>query len=148
MNYSIIISPLFRLLYLFSQFFRRKKTTNFYALTFGWALTLGRRLLWGGGGAYYRSLISSLQQMPLLLGSAYYRGALIIGSLRYPIFNSISLERVVCIGVLVFVSLSRSLAGYTKFWPFLHVSNHEYYGDNFISNPNPRYKVSIISHQY
>ena len=36
--------------------------------------------------------------------------------------------------------------------PFLHVSNHEYYGDNFISkpnpNPNPRYKVSIISHQY
>ena len=36
------------------------------------------------------------------------------------------------------------------FWPFLHISNHEYYGDNFISkpNPNPRYKVSIICHQY
>ena len=38
------------------------------------------------------------------------------------------------------------------YWPFLHVSNHEYYGDNFISkpksNPNPRYEVSIISHQY
>ena len=34
-------------------------------------------------GAYYRSLISSLQQMRLLLGGAYYRGALIIGSLRY-----------------------------------------------------------------
>ena len=36
--------------------------------------------------------------------------------------------------------------------PFLHVSNHEYFGDNFISkpnlNPNPRYKVSILSHQY
>ena len=32
----------------------------------------------------------------------------------------------------------------------LHVSTHEYYGDNFISNPNPnpRYKVSIISLQY
>ena len=38
----------------------------------------------------------------------------------------------------------------TVLWPFLHVSNHEYYGDNFISKPNPnsRYKVSIISHQY
>ena len=28
-------------------------------------------------------------------------------------------------------------------WPFIHVSIHEYYGDNFISkpnsNPNPRY---------
>ena len=35
------------------------------------------RLLLGGayfwGGAYYRSLISSLQQMRLLLGGAYYR---------------------------------------------------------------------------
>ena len=37
-------------------------------------------------GAYYRSLISSLQQMRLLLGGAYYRGALIIGSLRYFVF--------------------------------------------------------------
>ena len=38
----------------------------------------------------------------------------------------------------------------TIFQPFLHVSSHKYYGDNFISkpNPNPRYKVSIISHQY
>ena len=36
------------------------------------------RLLLGGAyfweGAYYRSLISSLQQMRLLLGGAYYRG--------------------------------------------------------------------------
>ena len=40
-----------------------------------------RAYFWGG--AYYRSLISSLQQMRLLLGGAYYRGALIIGSLRY-----------------------------------------------------------------
>ena len=30
-----------------------------------------------------------------------------------------------------------------NFWPFLHVSNHEYYGDNFISKSNPRYKVSM-----
>ena len=42
-----------------------------------------------GGGAYYRSLISSLQQMRLLLGGAYYRGALIIGSLRYVIFGTL-----------------------------------------------------------
>ena len=36
---------------------------------------------------------------------------------------------------------------YLDSWPFLHVSNHEYYGDNFISkpnpNPNPRYKVLV-----
>ena len=74
MNYSIIISPLFRLLYLFSPFFRRKKNKTFMRLL------LGGAYFWEG--AYYRSLISSLQQMRLLLGGAYYRGALIIGSLR------------------------------------------------------------------
>ena len=31
----------------------------------------------------------------------------------------------------------------TVLWPFLHVSNHEYCGDNFISKPNPN-----SSHQY
>ena len=59
--------------------FRRKKTKTFMRL-----------LLWGAyfwEGAYYRSLISSLQQMRLLLGGAYYRGALIIGSLRYKEIN-------------------------------------------------------------
>ena len=78
MNYSIIISPLFRLLYIYisSAFFRRKKTKLLCAY------------FWGGAyfweGAYYRSLISSLQQMRLLLGGAYYRGgALIIGSLLF-----------------------------------------------------------------
>ena len=79
MNYSIIISPLFRLLYLFSPFFWRKKKQLLCAY------------FWGGAyfweGAYYRSLISSLQQMRLLLGGAYYRGALIIGSLRYYMFK-------------------------------------------------------------
>ena len=69
MNYPIIISPLFRLLYLFSTFFRRKKPKLLCA--YFWV------------GAYYQRLISSLQQMRLLLGGAYYRGALIIGSLRY-----------------------------------------------------------------
>ena len=43
MNYSIIISPLFRLLYLFSPFFRRNKNKTFTRLLF----------FWGGGGAYF-----------------------------------------------------------------------------------------------
>ena len=47
--------------------FSKIKKENFYALTFGGAY------FWEGG-AYYRSLISSLQQMRLLLGGAYYRG--------------------------------------------------------------------------
>ena len=58
--------------------FSKIKKENFYALTF--FLGGGGRLLLGGaycwGGAYYRSLISSLQQMRLLLGGAYYRGRL------------------------------------------------------------------------
>ena len=74
MNYSIIISPLFRLLYLFQSISKKKKKTFM-------RLLLGVAYFWEG--AYYRSLISSLQQMRLLLGGAYYRGALIIGSLRY-----------------------------------------------------------------
>ena len=45
------------------------------------------RLLLGGAyfweGAYYRSLISSLQQMRLLLSGAYYWGALIIGRYNF-----------------------------------------------------------------
>ena len=64
MNYSIIISPLFRLLYLFSIFSKKKKQTFM-------RLLLGGAYFWEG--AYYRSLISSLQQMRLLLGDAYYR---------------------------------------------------------------------------
>ena len=70
MNYSVIISPLFLLLYLFSPFFRRKKTKTFMRLRLG-----GGAYFWEG--AYYRSLISSLQQMRLLLGGAYYRGRLL-----------------------------------------------------------------------
>ena len=50
------------------------------------------------------------------------------------------------------ISHDKSFKNREKRGPFFHVSNHEYYGDNFISkpnpNPNPRYKVSIISHQY
>ena len=69
-NFSFISS-----LYLFSPFFRRKNKQNFMRLL------LGGAYFWEG--AYYRSLISSLQQMRLLLDGAYYRGALIIGSLRY-----------------------------------------------------------------
>ena len=38
-------------------------------------LILGGAYFWGS--AYYRSLISSLQQMRLLLGGAYYRGRLL-----------------------------------------------------------------------
>ena len=100
MNYSIIISPLFRLLYLsypsthgyfgsFSVHFFEKILKKLMRLFFGGAYFWGRLLFFlgggGGGGGYYRSLISSLQQMRLLLGGAYYRGALIIGSLRYAI---------------------------------------------------------------
>ena len=89
MNYSIIISPLFRLLYLsypsthgvriymvifWSILFERKNKT-FTRLLLGAAYFGGGG---GGGGAYYRSLISSLKQMRLLLGAltiggAYYR---------------------------------------------------------------------------
>ena len=59
-NFSFISS------FISLQHFFEEKKTNFYALTFG-----GGAYFWEG--AYYRSLISSLQQMRLLLGGAYYR---------------------------------------------------------------------------
>ena len=105
MNYSIIISSLFRLLYLFSPFFQRNKNKTFTRLLFGGAYFFfwGAGGGGGGGGAYYRSLISSLQQMHLLLGGAYYRGAFIIGSLRYFIYYVVF---VVCLQVPVVKELA------------------------------------------
>ena len=72
----------------FQSIFSKRKKKLLRAYFWGALIFEGGAYFWGD--AYYRSLISSLQQMRLLLGGAYYGGgggggggALIIGSLRY-----------------------------------------------------------------